>query len=624
MSEATKNTALKEQFEGEVETVKEVASQILDTTEELIEQVDEKIKDFSSKSLKELLQFFEELIEKADQQEMYKYADAIKATFYKTLKKEKIAMGFQVPNDAVNEAVVEENNDGTEGAVDENQISVNPFAEIERGFKELYSKYRALRNEFISDLEKKKEENLAERLAIIEAIKNLSETQEDLHMTFPEFKNLQNRWRETGPIPQARVKDVYDTYNYVCEMFYDYVKINNELRDLDFKKNLESKLDLCEKAESLLNNENIITAFNELQILHEQWKELGPVAREQRELVWDRFKAATSKINKNHQTYFESLKVDQKNNLSAKSALCEKAEEIAAREIVDSNAWNTASKDLENLQKEWKSIGFASKKDNQKIYDRFREACDNFYNRKREYYSEFKDQMTQNMERKISICEQAEAIMDSTDWKKTSDQLINLQKQWKEIGPVSRKKSELIWNRFRAACDKFFDNKEKNHAGVDPKFVENLHQKEALLEEIRNISEDSINSNTLKEIMAKWNEIGFVPFKEKDKIAEEFKSLISEKFSAFKPSFDAKPSGRRKPNDRNSYRRREQAPISERDKFIQRYRKIESEIQTYENNMGFFASSKNADAILSEMQNKIVTAKQELNDLAQKIKELDN
>lgn len=620
MSEETKNTALEEHFgENNLETTNEVS----------MDHAAEKMPDLSSKSLKEILEFFSEIISRADQQEMYKYADAIKASFYKTLKKEKIAMGFVAPNESEVEISAPADGEETENPADEAEkpaddtVSVNPFAELERGFKELFSKYRALRNEYLADIEKKKEENLAERLDIIEGVKALLEKQEDINRTFPEFRNLQARWRNAGPIPQAKLKDVYDTYHHVCEKFYDYVKINNEFRDLDFKKNLEAKLELCEKAEALLKNENIITAFNELQLLHEEWKELGPVDREHRELVWERFKAATSQINRNHQTYFENLKVEQKNNLQAKTLICEKAEEIAKREITDSSAWNAASKELEALQKEWKTIGFASKKDNQKIYDRFREQCDIFYNRKREFYSEFKDQMTVNMEKKIAICEQAEAIMDSTDWKKTTDQLIALQKQWKEIGPVSRKKSEQIWKRFRAACDHFFDNKEKNFGGVDPQYVENLRNKEAIIAEIKAMDESMLNAETLKSVMSRWNEIGYVPFKEKERIAEEFKTLINEKFAGVRNTFDAKPTNRRKNAGRGNASRRENPSVSERDKLVQKYRKIESEIQTYENNMGFFASSKNADALLAEMKNRIELARQELQSLAEKINAID-
>ena len=615
MSEETKITAP----EGQFEEVVEQNVPVLETTEEIIEnnQIEEEVSliseeilhDLANKSLKEIVTLFESLVEKGDQQEMYKYAEPIKAIFYKTLKKEKIAAGFVVPAEDV--AVEAE-----EAAEVEEKVSENPFAEIERGFKEIFAKYKSIRSVHIQQVEKKKDENLEVKKQIIEELKALVETQEDIVTTFPKFRSLQTRWRESGPVPQAKVKDVYDSYQHYVEMFYDYVKINNELRDLDFKKNLEAKVALCEKAEKLVEEENVINAFATLQKLHEEWKEFGPVEKEHREAIWERFKVATSQVNKKHQAYFEKIKADQKVNLAAKTVLCEKAEEIAAREVAESNTWNEYSKELEGLQKEWKSIGFASKKDNQKIYDRFRAACDQFYNRKREYYSQFKDQMTRNMEQKIALCEQAEAMKESTDWKKTTEDLVNLQKQWKEIGPVSRKKSDQIWNRFRSACDYFFDNKEKNYGGVDPQYVENLNKKLAIIEEIKAYEPEdrASDAEAMKEFMNRWNEIGFVPFKEKEKVQAMFKEALNSKFHGVSRS---RRGGGKPQKETNPLR-------TEREKLVQKFRKKESEIATYENNIGFFASSKNADALVKELSKKIEAAKAELAELEEKIKEIDN
>jgi hypothetical protein len=526
------------------------------------------------------------------------------------LKKEKIAAGYLAPAE---EMVAEEE------TVEEEAVSENPFAEIERGFKEVYSKYKSLRGAHLQQVEKQKEENFEVKKQIIEELKALVETQEDITTTFPRFRSLQSRWRESGPVPQAKVKDVYDSYQHYVEMFYDYVKINNELRDLDFKKNLEAKTALCEKAEALINEENVVNAFAVLQKLHEEWKEFGPVEKEHREAIWERFKVATSQVNKKHQAYFEKIKADQKVNLAAKTLLCEKAEEIASREVAESNTWNEYSKELEGLQKEWKTIGFASKKDNQKIYDRFRAACDQFYNRKREYYSQFKDQMTRNMEQKVALCEQAEAMKESTDWKKTTEDLINLQKQWKEIGPVSRKKSDQIWNRFRAACDYFFDNKEKNYGGVDPQYVENLNKKLALIEEIKayESADRAADAEAMKDFTARWNEIGFVPFKEKEKIQALYKEAMDSKFHGLSRCRRGGRDGSRGQKEVNPVR-------AEREKLVQKFRKKESEIATYENNIGFFASSKNADALVKEFTKKIEEAKAELAELEEKIKEIDN
>ena len=472
--------------------------------------------DYSDKGLKEIIDIFQELLDGDDMQKLYKNAEVLKAAFYKTLKKEKIAIGYQVPAESAG---------NTEAEGEDQVVSVNPFAEIERGFKDLYNRYRNARTDFMQEQEKKKDENLKIKLEIIEELKNLLESQEDLNRTFPEFRKIQDRWRAVGPVPQNKVKDIYDTYQHYVEMFYDYVKINKELRDLDFKKNLEAKEKLCEKAEALVEEENVVSAFRALQKLHEEWKEFGPVEKEYRESIWERFKIATAAINKKHQGYFESQKGNQKENFEAKSALCEKVEAISATEVKDSNTWNTLSKEIENIQKEWKKIGFASKKDNQKVYDRFRAACDTFYSRKREFYSDFKNQMQDNMDKKIALCEQAEALMESEDWKKTSDLLIELQKQWKEIGPVSRKKSEQIWKRFRAACDSFFEKRDKHFGSQDSQFEENLKKKIALIEEVNNYQpaeERAENFEALKAFQVRWNEIGFVPFKEKNKIQEAF------------------------------------------------------------------------------------------------------
>ena len=604
---------------------------------------EEELKNLASKSLKEIVETFRNLVDNGDIMELNRQSEYIKATFYKVLKEEKIASGYHVLPGTVE--YVETQEDGEQETSMEEQevqepveanvpaeanedaeasVSVNPFIEIERAFKELYARYKGRRAVYFQNLEKEKQLNLDKKLEVIEELKNLLETTEDLNRTFPEFRALQNRWREIGPVPQARIKDVYETYQHYVEKFYDYVKINNELRDLDFKKNLEAKTLLCERAEALEKSPNVVEAFAQLQKLHEEWKEFGPVAKEFREEIWDRFRAATSRINKMHQAYFENLKVQQKENLVAKTALCEKAESLADKDIKDSNGWNAVTKEFEDIQKEWRKIGFASKKDNQKIYDRFRAACDKFYNRKREFYADFKEQMNGNMEKKIALCEQAEAVMDSTDWKKTSDYLISLQKQWKEVGPVSRKKSDQVWARFRAACDHFFDNKEKNFGGVDPQYVDNLKAKQAVVEEVNayvatgDAREDDKAARAFAE---RWNAVGFVPFKEKEKIQEAYRDAMAAKF----PDFRVSAGGGRGKAQRGGRGRVETSPArQERDRLLQKFRKLESEIAIYENNIGFFASSKKADSLVREFQKKIDAAKEELAALEEKIHQLDS
>lgn len=595
---------------------------------------EEEIQKLGTKSLKEIVDLFEKLVDEGDIMEMNKQAEYIKATFYKVLKEEKIASGYmtmpdvEVSDNEEDGASVEEleeqqaeplenENEESVNEISESEEVANPFIQIERAFKEIYAKYKKCRSQYFQKLEKERLENLEVRNRIIEDLKQLLEKSEDLNVTFPAFREIQNRWREAGPVPQANVKDIYDTYQHYVEKFYDYVKINNEFRDLDFKKNLEAKIALCEKAEALEQETNVVNAFAKLQKYHEEWKEFGPVAKEFREEIWERFKAATSKINKLHQQYFESLKVQQKENLAAKTVLCEKAEEIAARQKDDSSAWNIATKELEALQKEWRTIGFASKKDNQKIYDRFRASCDAFYEKKRVFYSEFKDQMTVNLEKKIALCERAEAIKDSTDWKATAEALIALQKEWKEVGPVSRKKSDQVWARFRAACDYFFDRKEKST--MDPVQLENLNSKLDIIAQVE--AYQGSDESAAEDFNARWNSIGFVPFKEKEKIQKRFEEVMHERFPEYKVSSAraAARSGRGKSGKRNA------APVlTEREKLVQKYRKLESEIATYENNLGFFASSKNADAFISSINSKIEQAKEELSSIAKRIEQIDN
>jgi len=623
MSEEIINAVPEEQISEVIVTDNENA-QPVESTEAAAENTavpflgENYLQELAEKSLKEIIEVFETLVERADQQEMYKFADGIKATFYKALKRDKIAAGFYPQNEETSEqpASAEGQESQTSDSTDTQDISQNPFAQVERGFKNLYAKYRSLRNAYLAEIEKSKEENLAIKLQLIEELKNLVENQEDLSKTFPAFRAIQTRWRDSGPVPAKNVKDIYDTYQHNVEKFYDYVKINNELRDLDFKKNLEIKEKLCAAAEALISEENIVNAFTRLQKLHEDWKELGPVDKEHREIIWERFKEATARINKKHQAYFEGLKDQQKENLAKKTLLCEKAEAVAESECNDSNAWNAASKQIEDIQKEWKTIGFASKKDNQKIYDRFRAACDKFFERKRVFYSDFKDNMSKNYDAKVSLCEQAEALAQSIDWKKTTEAIIELQKKWKEIGPVSRKKSDAIWSRFRAACDAFFNNKEKNFGGVDPQYVENFKKKQEIIEAVKSfeLANDRSDLEAMKNFIRNWNEIGFVPFKEKEKIQDAFRTALDEKFADYRNGSD----NQRRRSDRGQ--RNADSGKSERDKLLQKYHKIESEIATYENNMGFFASSKNADAFISSITKKIEAARAELAELEEKIK----
>ena len=519
----------------------------------------------------EILQKFRDLSGEGDSQNIFDKVEPLKAEFYKNL------------------------NECKEGADDE---QLAKLAEYEAEFKEIYAKFKQEKQDLYNEQEKRKEENYAAKLQIIEELKELLGKVEDVNHTFPAFRELQNRWKSIDMVPQSKVKDLITTYQYYVEQFYDYIKINNEFRDIDFKKNLEAKTILCQRAEALENEPNIVVAFKELQKLHDEWKDLGPVAKEHREAIWERFKTITTTINKKHQHFFEQLKEDQKKNLEAKTLLCEKAEEIANAKPDDSSEWNILSKKMDALQTEWKNIGFAAKKDNQKIYDRFRSACDTFYNSKRDYYTNFKLVMQDNYSLKEQLCEKAEALMDSDDWKKATDELIQLQKQWKEIGPVARKQSDLVWKRFRAACDHFFEKKAQHFDKVDEKHVENLALKLALIEEVKSYKvgdtkEEDIRA--MREFQSRWLEIGYVPIKEKERIQKEFNAVMDMHFADIRSLEGEKKLNkfRRMVAEVKNSGKGERGLKVEREKLVLKYRKIEQDIATLENNMGFFAKSRN-------------------------------
>ena len=547
-----------------------------------------KAENLADKTLAELSEMFRSLKEAADSMMRSKEAENIKSAFYKLLGKLK-----------------------SENPEAENSLS-NPFEAVEENFKAVYADYKKERAEFNRQQDAKREENLAAKKQIIEELKALVENDEDASASFPAFRELQNRWREAGPVPVTAYRDINDTYQFYVEKFYDMVKISRDLRDLDFQKNLEAKEKFCEIAEKLAENENVVNAFHELQKLHEQWKEFGPVAKEKREDIWNRFKAATAVINKRYQAHFESQKEEQVANLAAKQALCEQVEEIAEKEINSSSEWNDLSRKIEEIQTEWRKIGFATRKENQKIYDRFRAACDKFFGRKRDYYNQFKDSMNSNLDKKMSIIEKAEALKSSTEWKKATDQFIELQKEWKEIGAVPRKKSEQIWKRFRAACDEFFAERDK-HAKPENDFYGNLKAKKRIIEEIQAYvpsDDETANADALRDFNARWQEIGHVPFKEKDAVNDAFRSAIREKF----PLQHASQRQSARPG---------RAPRTEREILMDKYRTLQQDITTYENNIGFFSASKNSEPLIKQMQERIEQAKAELKELEAKIRKAE-
>ncbi|HLO57231.1 MAG TPA: DUF349 domain-containing protein [Bacteroidales bacterium] len=512
------------------------------------------------------------------------------------------------------------------GEIEDFKVEDDPH---EAEIKEQLRRYRELKADYNKVQEDHKHKNLEDKYKIIDEIKELVKNKESINRTFQEFRDLQKRWRAIGPVPQQNVKDLWENYHHHVEAFYDYIRINQELRDLDLKKNLESKIHLCEKAEELILETNVVEAFRVLQDLHEQWREIGPVPAEMRVEIWNRFKEATAKINKKHQDHFVDLKTEQKSNLEAKIALCEKAEELANVEINSNKEWTSRSNELIELQKVWKTIGFAPKKDNAKIYKRFREACDAFFNRKREYYGVFKEEQNNNLQLKIDLCIQAEALCESNEWKKTTEELIALQQRWKEIGAVHHKQSEKVWKRFRTACDKFFERKSKHFSEVDNSFGVNLQKKQDLIKEIEafEIGENAEESLTrLKDFQRQWAEIGFVPLKLKDEIHEKYREAINSKFDAlriddshrnmlkFKTKLEEYLD---KPNGMQRIRQ-------EREKYITRLKQLESDIVLWENNIGFFARSRNAETMIRDVETKIESSKKNIELLNRKISMIDD
>ncbi len=572
----------------------------------------DEIVNYSSFSKQELIALLKEMLDTRPIETIINEVENVKINYYKKHKAE---------IEKKRKAFVEQG-----GELEEFQVEDDPF---ENEIKEQLRRFRDLKGDYNKSQDEHKHVNLDEKYKIIDEIKELIRNKESINRTFQEFRDLQKRWRSIGPVPQQNVKDLWETYHHHVEAFYDYIRINQELRDLDLKKNLESKIHLCEKAEELMFEPNVVNAFKVLQELHDQWREIGPVPAEMRVEIWNRFKEATSKINKKHQEYFVGLKNEQKSNLDAKNALCEKAEELSNMEIKSNKDWATCSHELMELQKVWKTIGFAPKKDNAKIYKRFRDACDAFFNRKREFYGVFKEEQNNNLQLKTDLCVQAESLKESTEWKKTTEELILLQQRWKEIGPVPHKQSDKVWKRFRTACDTFFERKSKHFSEIDNSFGSNLLKKLELIKQIENftLGENASESlDKLKDFQRQWSEIGFVPLKDKDDVHEKYREAINKKFDElhiddshrnmlkFKNKLD---SYLEKPNGIQRIRQ-------EREKYITRLKQMESDIVLWENNIGFFARSKNAESMIREVEQKIENTKESIELLNHKISLIDD
>lgn len=560
----------------------------------------------SDKTKGELLEMLAQIIAERPVQDIRREVEAIKIAFYKRHRAEV---------DALRKAFAAEHGEDAE-------FSMEPDV-YESRLKDLLRTYRTKRDEFAAVAEKAKEENYKIKLEIIEELKNLVKNEETLNNTFAKFRELQARWKETGPVPQQYVKDLWETYNLHVENFYDFVKINKELRDLDWKKNLELKTALCEQAERLAEEPSVVEAFRKLQKLHDDWREIGPVASEYKEALWERFKEASSKINRSHQEFFERLKAEQSNNLERKTALCEQVEALAADSLSSHKAWNRASEKLLEIQKEWKTIGFAPKKDNTKVYERFRAACDAFFARKREFYSEVKDDMEKNLRLKEEICEAAEKLQDSEEWKAATDELLALQARWKEIGAVSRRHSDAIWKRFRAACDKFFERKSAHFASVENEYAENLRKKSELIEQMLVADIKEGGHDMIKEFQRRWSEIGYVPIKHKDELQKRYKEAVDKLFGALRGSDREQSMSRFKEKVSSLRSAGDKRLRTERDKLYNRVRQLEQEIALLENNIGFFSKSKGAEALIADVEEKIARAKRDMADAIAKVKMID-
>lgn len=577
------------------------------------ENTDQKEKiDYNALSREDLVSTIKDLLNKGSIYNIKDDIDAIKQSFYKKTKAE---------YEKKKKKFLDEG-----GLPEDFKPEEDP---LEHDLKEYLNKYRDFKIEYNKIQEEEKHKNLEDKYKIIEEIKELVNRKESINRTFQDFRDLQKKWREIGPVPQSNLNDLWENYHHHVETFYDYIKINQELRDLDLKKNLESKLLLCEKAEELLLEPSVVTAFSKLQALHAQWREIGPVPAEMRAEIWKRFKEATTKINKKHQEYFLNLKQEQKKNLEAKTVLCEKAEEISKTEIKTFQEWEKNTAQIVELQKVWRTLGFAPKKDNTKIYNRFREACDEFFKRKREHMSVLKQDLDDNLQLKMELCIQAEALQESSEWKKTTEEMIALQKRWKEIGPVPQKVSEKLWRRFRSACDNFFERKNNFFSTIDSSYEQNLKKKEALIKEIedfelvQNVEE---NLNRLKDFQRQWANIGFVPFEAKESVQEKYRSAINKKFDALKIDEEKKNIIKFKSKlDTISHKTNSNYRMyQEREKFVTRLKQLENDIVLWENNIGFFAKSKNAESMINEVKKKIAAAKSKIEVLTEKIRMIDD
>lgn len=537
--------------------------------------------------------------------------EAIKAVFYKLHKQEV---------EAAKQAFVDAGNAIEEFNMEEANL-------LETAFKSQLNIWREKRAQQIATIEKEKQDNLEKKNQIIEAIRQLTESTEDIRKNLPEFRRLQQEWKEVGIVAQEQVNELWRRYQLEVEKFYDQIRINNDFRDYDFKKNLETKTQLCQAAEKLMEESDIVVAFKRLQKMHDEWRETGPVAKELREEIWQRFKNASTEINKKYQGFFERLKDIENENLAQKNAICEAIEAIDVEKMDKFKDWDKKTNEVIELQERWKTIGFAPKKANTKIFERYRAACDRFFQAKSAFYKSTKESLLVNLEKKKALCEKAEALKNSTDWNATANQLIQIQKEWKSIGPVPRKQSESLWKSFIASCDYFFEQKEKNTSSQKQIENQNLEAKKALIEKLSQFKDEITPEDAMKmvrELNTQWNEIGFVPFKEKDKIYKQWHSAMN----AFMERFNIDKTSRRlnsfQSNLEEIKSKGQGKVMHERDRLMRQFESLSNEIKTCENNIGFFNLSKSSgSALLKEMNKNIEKLKEERDLIYKKIQLID-
>ncbi len=498
--------------------------------------------------------------------------------------------------------------------------------EDEETFKQQMAIVREKRARIFQQQEAEKQANLEKKLEIIEKIKAMATSPDEANKSYNEFKELQQQWKDIKNVPADRASELWRNYQLYVEQFYDLLKLNSEAREYDFKKNLETKTKLCEAAEKLADEEDVISAFHQLQVLHQQYRETGPVAKELREQIWTRFKAASTVINKRHQQHFEDLRSKEEENLTLKTALCEKVEEISKLENKTASDWEKRSKEIIDIQNQWKTIGFAPQKMNVKIFERFRAACDDFFGRKSEFFKEMKQAYAANIEKKKALVEKAQALADSTDWKVTSDKLINLQKEWKTIGVVPKKIGDQLWHDFLNACNKFFEARNAANAGARNEERENLEKKRSIIEQIKALVADAANA-TREKVQAltdEYNKVGHVPYKEKDALYAAYHEALDAIYKELNISNKRRRLDDFKSNIRNMAKRGEDAIDNERGRLTRRFEQLKQEIQTYENNLGFLnASSKKGNSLIDEMNRKVQKLRDDLELVRQKIKAID-